>query len=51
MVVDGLREMDMGEWENLPLQELREERGKQLRIRTSTWGAQKNALKRFQADD
>lgn len=46
-VVDGLREMDMGEWENLPLQELREERGKQLESEPVHGEHRENALKRF----
>lgn len=44
---NGLREMDMGEWENLPLQELREERGKQLESEPVYGESREHALKRF----
>ncbi len=44
----GLREVDMGEWENLPLQELREKRGKTLESEPVHGEHRKNALRRFQ---
>ena len=46
-IENGLREMDMGEWENLPLQELREERGKQLESEPVYGESREHALKRF----
>ncbi len=46
-IEDGLREMDMGEWENLPLQELREEHGKQLESEPVHGESREDALRRF----
>lgn len=44
---DGLREIDMGEWENLPLQELKERRGGKLETEPEHGESRENALKRF----
>ena len=46
-IEDGLREMDMGEWENLPLQELKEKRGEKLETEPEHGESRENALKRF----
>lgn len=43
----GLREVDMGEWENLPLQELKEKRGKKLESEPVYGEHRENALRRF----
>ena len=43
----GLREVDMGEWENLPLQELKEMRGKKLESEPVYGEHRENALRRF----
>lgn len=44
---EGLCEMDMGEWENLPLRELQEKRGKRLESEPVYGESRENALKRF----
>lgn len=43
----GLREVDMGEWENVPLRELRETCGKKLESEPVYGEHRENALKRF----
>lgn len=42
-----LRELDMGEWENVSLQELREKRGKQLNSEPEHGESRQEGLKRF----
>ena len=46
-IEDGLCEADMGEWENMPLQELQEKRGKRLELEPLHGENRENALKRF----
>ncbi len=46
-VEEGLREVDMGEWENLPLQELKDMRGKKLESEPVYGEHRENALIRF----
>lgn len=46
-IEDGLQEVDMGEWENLPLQELKEMRGKKLESEPVYGEHRENALRRF----
>lgn len=45
---EGLCELDMGEWENVPLQELRENRGKQLESEPEQGESRKAGLERFE---
>ena len=44
----GLCELDMGEWENVPLQELREKRGKKLESEPEQGESRKAGLERFE---
>ena len=46
-VQQELRELDMGEWENVSLQELREKRGKQLNSEPEHGESRQEGLKRF----
>ena len=45
---EGLCELDMGEWENVPLQELREKRGKKLESEPEQGESRKAGLERFE---